>query len=168
VASAEGFEAFCISEHPRLVGMLSLYCGDAGVAEELAQDALAVAWRDWAKVQAMTHPSAWIAKVAINRANSFYRRRSAERRASKRIESPHVTDDPDIATAVAVRSTVAGLPVRQRTVLVLHYFMDLPFREVAETLGIPEPTVKSLARRAIAAMRKEGELADLEEAPGVI
>jgi RNA polymerase sigma-70 factor (ECF subfamily) len=34
------FAAFCAEEHPRLVGALSLYCGDRAVAEELAQDAL--------------------------------------------------------------------------------------------------------------------------------
>jgi DNA-directed RNA polymerase specialized sigma24 family protein len=34
------FAAFCIKEHPRLVGALSLYCGDRVLAEELAQDAL--------------------------------------------------------------------------------------------------------------------------------
>jgi predicted RNA polymerase sigma factor len=32
--------AFCRHEHPRLVGTLSLYCGDADLAEELAQEVL--------------------------------------------------------------------------------------------------------------------------------
>src|SRR3712207_7359883 len=44
---------------------------------------------------------------------------------------------------------MASLPPRQRTALLLHYFCDLPFAQVADVMGAPEPTVKSLARRGI-------------------
>ena len=36
----EDLAAMCEREHPRLVGMLGLYCGDRDAAEDLAQDAL--------------------------------------------------------------------------------------------------------------------------------
>lgn len=39
-AAGAGLAEFCRREHPRLVGALSLYCGDSDVAEELAQEAL--------------------------------------------------------------------------------------------------------------------------------
>jgi hypothetical protein len=38
---------FCQRVRPRLVGTLSLLCGSAGVAEELAQEALAPTWSNW-------------------------------------------------------------------------------------------------------------------------
>lgn len=159
----EGFEAFCHAEHPRLVGMLSLYVGDARLAEEIAQDSLAIAWRDWRKVRSMSHPSAWLMRVALNRSNSLFRKRAAERRAAERIGEVAPTEEPDLASAVAVRSAVKSLPARQRTVVVLHFFLDLPFREVAQIMGAPEPTVKSLSRRAVATLRQHGQLSDLEE-----
>lgn len=74
------FVAFCVEEHPRLVGALSLYCGDRALAEELAQDALTRACRDWRKVRNFAAPGAWTHRVAMNLANSYFRRRAAETR----------------------------------------------------------------------------------------
>lgn len=49
------------------------------VAEDLAQDALLKACGRWSKVSTMTVPGAWLHRVAINLANSYFRRRKAER-----------------------------------------------------------------------------------------
>src|SRR5688500_17429750 len=58
-ADEEVFAEFCRREHQRLVGALGLYCGDFDLAEELAQEALARVWRDWATVQRKDSPAAW-------------------------------------------------------------------------------------------------------------
>jgi RNA polymerase sigma factor (sigma-70 family) len=156
---------FCRREHPRLVGMLSLYCGDSDVAEELAQETIACICRDWNKVRRLDAPGAWVHRVAINLANSYYRRKSAERRAKQRlharIEPMH--HDPDGASKVAVRKAVAELPRRQRTALVLRYYLDLSVRESAEMMGCPEGTVKTLTHKAIASLRRDADLVDLKE-----
>ena len=47
------------------------------------------------------------------------------------------------------------LPVRQRTVLVLRIHLDLSDEEIARLMHCPEPTVRSLAFRALATLRKE-------------
>jgi RNA polymerase sigma-70 factor (ECF subfamily) len=162
--------AFCRREHGRVVGLLSLYCGDAALAEELAQDALARVCRDWRKVRRMDHPEAWTSRVAINLANSYFRRRAAERRARERLEArpPAQASAPDPALVLSVRQAVSGLPPRQRTALLLHYFCDLPFAQVADLMGAPEPTVKSLARRGIARLRDSESLVTREEAPNAV
>lgn len=161
--------SFCTAHHGRIVGLLSLYCGDAAVAEELAQDALARVCRDWRKVRRMDYPEAWASRVAINLANSHFRRRAAEKRARDRLAArPEETTTPDTATALSVRQAVAALSPRQRTALLLHYFCDLPFARVAELMGAPEPTVKSLARRGIARLRSPEYLGNPEEAPNAV
>lgn len=150
---------FCERLRPRLVGMLSLYCSDAGVAEELTQETLARIWVNWDKVKDMSAPGGWAFRVAINLANSAYRRRSAERRARDRYTArggvaglfPHT--DPDTADALAVREAVAALPPRQRAVVVLRFYSDLPVEEVARLMNCAEGTVKSLTHRAIQTMR---------------
>jgi len=51
-----------------------------------------------------------------------------------------------------LETLVAGLPRRQREVIELYYFVDLPVQQVAELLGISSGTVKSTladARRSI-------------------
>lgn len=162
--------SFCGGQHGRLVGLLSLYCGDAAVAEELAQDALARVCRDWRKVRRMDYPEAWASRVAINLANSHFRRRAAEKRARDRLAArpDEKACAPDTALALSVRQAVAALPPRQRTALLLHYFCDLPFARVAELMGAPEPTVKSLARRGIARLRSPELLGNPEEAPNAV
>jgi RNA polymerase sigma factor (sigma-70 family) len=157
--------AFCRAEHLRLVGLLSLYCRDRYVAEELAQDTIVRVIGDWSRVRRLDSPSAWAHRVAINLANSHLRRRLAERRALRRLSHRSVTEqhDPDTPTAVAVRAAVAGLPRRERAVVVLRFFADFSVREVADLLGMPEGTVKTLTARALAGMRATG-LTDLQEA----
>jgi RNA polymerase sigma factor (sigma-70 family) len=159
---------FCHAEHRRLVGALSLYCRDRYLAEELAQDALVRVIGNWSRVRQLRSPSAWTHRVAINLANSYLRRRLAERRATRRLLSrrPGENDCPDTPTAVAVRAAVAALPKRERAVVVLRFFADFPVREVAQLLAMPEGTVKTLSARALDSLRAAG-LAELEEVTDV-
>jgi RNA polymerase sigma-70 factor (ECF subfamily) len=148
--------AFCEAEFPRLVGMLGLYTGDRKIAEELAQEALVRVWRHWQKVRSLDNPAAWTRKVAINLANSHLRRMSAERRARKRLAEEETRRPFDAPEAQAIRDAVARLPRRQRSAIVLHYYLDMPFGQVADVMQIPEPTAKSLARRGILRLRDQG------------
>ena len=72
--------AFCDRVSGRLVGALTLYCGDRHVAEELAQEALARAWGRWATVGRTDSPEAWTFRAALDLADSRVPRRRAERR----------------------------------------------------------------------------------------
>jgi RNA polymerase sigma factor (sigma-70 family) len=144
--------------HP-LVGSLALYCGDAAVAEELAQEALARAWLRWSKLD---DPKAWTYRAGFNLAASWGRRRSAERRANRRAsagDSPQV----DLADVHAVRSAVAALPDRQRAVIVCRFFLTLDVRETAEVLDCAEGTVKAATHQALASLRRSGLVDDPEE-----
>jgi RNA polymerase sigma-70 factor (sigma-E family) len=154
---------FCRRVRPRLVGTLSLLVGDANVAEELAQETLARVWVGWARLGPLTEPArgAWAYRVAVNLANSWWRRRLAERRALGRF-TDRARGDPDLADAVAVRRAVATLPRRQRTALVLRYYADLPVAEVAALMGCAPGTVKALTSQALRGLR--GVVMELEEA----
>jgi RNA polymerase sigma factor (sigma-70 family) len=120
---------------------------------------------NWGKVRRLAAPGAWAHRVAINLANSHFRRRLAERRAKQRLyaRAALAVHQPDTSTAVAVRQTVASLPQRQRTVIVLRFFADLSVREVADVLGCPDGTVKSLTSKALASLRTT-DLSELREA----
>ena len=62
---------------------------------------------------------------------------------------------------MAVRSALGSLTVRQRTVLVLRVFDDLPEAPVAEILKCSVGNVKSTASRALAKLRDDPQLAGL-------
>jgi RNA polymerase sigma-70 factor (sigma-E family) len=164
IEESEDLVAFCRRIYPSLLGTLSLYVGERGLAEELVQDALTRLCRDWRRVRSMEHPEAWTHRVAINFANSYLRRRAAEARARGRLGALRAESQEvhDTATDVAVRHAVSCLPKRQKEALILRYYADLTFAEVAETMGSPIGTVKSLTQRALERLRRSG-LDDLQE-----
>ena len=156
--------AFCDRVSGRLVGSLTLYCGDRHLAEELAQEALARAWERWPAVGRMASPEAWTFRTALNLANSGFRRRRIERRVLARLaggagEAATETDD---ATVLAVRAAVRALPPRQRAVVVARWYLGFGVAETAELLGCAPGTVKSTTHQALARLRDSG-LADAEE-----
>jgi RNA polymerase sigma factor (sigma-70 family) len=150
------------------VGSLSLICGDAHTAEELAQDAFVRLCRDWWRVRRMDHPEAWLQRVAINLAMSRWRRRNAERRARQRLEGVSIPQVPsDDAARVSVREAVAALPSRQKTALVLRYYLDLPYAEIAKLMDVKESTSKSLVAKALEGLRAQ-DLVDKEVGNAVL
>ena len=155
----DGFAAFCHREHRRLVGMLGLYCGNGDLAEELAQEAMARLCRHWQDLPTEDDAARWLTRVALNLAKSSFRSRSSRSRILERYGHTLIrteTRSADGATVMAVRAAVARLPDRQRKVVILRYFCDLPIAEVADVLGCPEGTVKSLTSQAVEGLRRSG------------
>lgn len=160
--------AFCRHQYPELVGVLGLYCGDRAVAEELAQETLAKVCRDWSRVRKRDNPAGWVRRVAINLANSHYRRGKVERRAMSRLHARTLeASEPDHQDAVALRNAIASLPRRERTAVVLRFYFDMPFWEVGDVMEVPLSTAKTLAGRGVARLRKHSDVPDAKETPGV-
>ena len=111
------------------------------------------AWERTMKGEAIDSLGAWVATVALNVSRSGVRRRMAERRARQRLGIAPVTmPDRFPGEAIDIERAVAGLPRRQREIVVLRYLLDLSTEETASTLRINEGTVKSELSRARAAL----------------
>jgi len=147
--------AFCEAEWPRLVGALSLYTGDADLAEELAQEAVARVCRHWRRVRAMDAPGAYLHRIARNLAHSPFRRRRAGERAQTRAGEVLTSVGPG-DDAVTLRAVVSSLPERERDAIVLRFYLGYSVRETADALDCPEGTVKTLTHRAIGRLRDGG------------
>lgn len=153
--------AFCAAIYGRLVGGLALYVADRAVAEELAQEALLRTFARWDHVRALDTPEAWTWRIAMNLATSTFRRRSAERRARQRLEPITEARDEDQTDQIAVRRAIGQLPKRQRMVLVLRFYLELSVAETAAQMNATDDAVRSLTKRAVAAL---GETFDIEDA----
>lgn len=151
--SPHDFDAFCHREYSRLVGALSFHVGDAVLGEDIAQEALVRAFERWDQVRELRNPGAWTYRVAVNLANSWFRRKGAERRALVRHGAQEQVHDPDAGTALAVRMAVARLPTAQRNVVVLRFFYGYSVSEAAEQLRMSEGAVTQHTRRAVRALR---------------
>lgn len=150
----EDLAAMCQQEHRRLVGMLGLYCGDRDAAEDLAQEALVRLCRDWRKVRKLDAPEWWLHRVAINLAHSHYRRKTTERRALSLLASRD-PEGVEKGTDIETLQLLTSLPHRQRAAVLLHYYLDLPVREVASVMQIPEGTAKTLIHRGTRTLHGE-------------
>jgi RNA polymerase sigma factor (sigma-70 family) len=66
-----------------------------------------------------------------------------------------VDDDPakTVADRDLMSRAVGRLPVDQRAVMVLHFYLDLPLTEAADVLGIPVGTAKSRLHRGLETLR---------------
>jgi RNA polymerase sigma-70 factor, ECF subfamily len=141
---------------PRLYGAARLILRQPDRAEDAVQDALVLAWRD---IRSLREPRAWDAWLYRLTVRACYR--SATRH--RRHEVAELPDDldhaagSDFSSALDDRDRLSRqlnrLPVDQRTVVVLHFYLDLPLTDAAEILGVPVGTAKSRLHRALDAMR---------------
>jgi RNA polymerase sigma-70 factor (sigma-E family) len=137
----------------RRVGFL--LTGDWGEAEELAQEAMARTFAAWSRVRHYQRPAAYARKVLLNRHRSLVRRALVEARhllASRpEVEARHEPNfgGDDLVLWHALRR----LPARQRTAIVLRFYLDLSEAEVARQLGVPAGTVKSWVHRGLGRLR---------------
>ena len=83
-------------------------------------------------------------------------RRSASRAAGRR-GARHLGRRPAdaVARGDAVWRVCAALPPQQRAAVVLRFYEDLEYAEIAAILDVAEATVRSHVHRALAAMRAE-------------
>ena len=72
--AGRAIEAVWRIESPRLIAGLARMCGEIGLAEDLAQDALVAALERWPESGVPDNPGAWLTATAKNRAVDLARR----------------------------------------------------------------------------------------------
>lgn len=148
------FEEFMVARAPVLLRTAAFISGDLALAEDLVQEALIKVHRCWADIGDMEARDAYVRRIVVNEFLSW------RRKWARVVPFAEVTiDEPllDRADADAdqrlLRVELARLPVRRRIVLVLRYYGGLSDAEIAHALGCQVSTVRSLATRALAALR---------------
>ena len=153
MAASQGFEDFVSARGQALQRFAYLLTSDWALAEDLVQTAFSRTYPRWSRIES-DEPEAYVRKIMVNTWSSWWRRRW--RGEVPAISPPEAAArDPyqDVDRRHAVTSALAGLPHRQRLVLVLRYHEDLSEQQVAELLGISVGTVKSQASKALAKLR---------------
>ena len=154
------FTAFYRGARDRVARALAMTIGDASLAAEATDEAMARAYQRWRHVSGYDDPAAWVYRVALNWATSVLRRRS---RAPKPLDRT-TTDlgpisEPDVVVALS------ELALHQRSVVVCRFYLGLSEAETAAALGIRPGTVKSRLHRAIAHLQHRlGHLSPEEHA----
>jgi RNA polymerase sigma-70 factor (ECF subfamily) len=142
------FEQF-YRENVRLVYATAMaQTANSAAAEDLTQETFVRAWKNLSLLRPMDPPMrrSWLLRTVRNAVIDTFRQES-RREAREMADWEMVASKGDAgSTASALRVDVAralaGLRVTDREIVVLRYFGELTSREIGETLGIPEGTVR--------------------------
>ncbi|GIG66836.1 SigE family RNA polymerase sigma factor [Phytomonospora endophytica] len=141
--------------------------GDAHLAEDLVQEALARCHRSWPRISAAGDPDAYVRKAVLRQFLSWRRRFSFGERVTADM-TPHAAATADRSEAVADREVLwrllAGLSRMQRAVLVLRFYEDLAYAQIADLLDVGESTVRVHAHKGLSALRVSPQLVGEKEA----
>jgi RNA polymerase sigma-70 factor (sigma-E family) len=164
-----------VAEHSdRLLRIAYLLCYDLGEAEDLVQETWARIARRWQRVGRLDNPFGYARQVLVNVAIDTQpargRRRSELGSDTGRDHAPipDAHTDRDFASVEArdeLTRALAQLTTRQRAVLVLRYWEDIPEQQVAQLLGCSVGTVKSTASKALVRLRRDFAAAQASFSP---
>jgi RNA polymerase sigma-70 factor, ECF subfamily len=145
------FESFFHNEFERLFRAVCLVVGDQHEAEEVTQEAFAIAWERWDRVARMESPAGYVLTCAVNASRRRFKRALF---ATKHVGAPVQRDDFErIDLEDEAARILRSLPQQQRTALVLTSYLGYSSEEAGVMLGIKASTVRVLTTRARTALR---------------
>jgi len=164
VGATRTFEQIYRDERPKLVRVAYLIVRSQHVAEELVHDGFL---RLHQNLDTVESPGGFLHTAVVRLCLTWLKRRDMERDRLRRLPS-----DEDGSTASGARAgagadsvedadelweALAHLDPDRRAVLVLRFYEDLPYEQIAEIVECPVGTVRSRIHRGLADLRKEIE-----------
>lgn len=155
-AETVDFDDWVATRGPALLRFAFLVTGTQQAAEDAAQSALATACSRWERIGRLHDRDAYVRRMVVNAHRSWWRKFGRRESPVEHVFSsaPYSADPATVVPhADAVWRLCQSLPTRQRASVVLRFYEDLTYREIAGILGCPEATVRSHIHRALAALR---------------
>jgi RNA polymerase sigma-70 factor (ECF subfamily) len=162
LARAGDQEAFRRLVEPELATALrsaSLVLGSEADAADVVQDALISAWRHLGSLRQPDAFRAWFRRIVVRETL----RKAKSRRTVSQIDERESDPSASVERALEQRQLARAfraLDADDRAILTLRHLLRLNISEVAETLGIPEGTVKSRTHQAMVRIRSAYEAED--------
>ncbi|MHC4562319.1 MAG: RNA polymerase sigma factor [Planctomycetota bacterium] len=170
---AMAFAALIERYRQELYAFLARFCGDRQLAEDIFQETFLQLHISGESFDMSRRLKPWLYTIAANKARDALRKRT--RRQMAPLDAPAgnhddagtfaeliPTDIPppsetmaNLELRQAVQSIVETLPDNLRQVLVLAYFSEMSYKEVAEATGAPLGTIKSRLHTAVRAFAEK-------------
>lgn len=163
MANGEWFAQLYQESYRSLVLTAYALLRDMGEAEDVTQEAFAVAYGRRARVSRTDSPEAWLRTVVVNLARRRWRRRAM----LDRIMLREYSEDPPtevFGEHLDLHAAIRALGHEYQATVVLHYLADLPVDDVASILDVPVGTVKSRLARARAALAAQLRTEEVQDA----
>jgi len=156
----EAYVGVIDAHYPSVYRFLLFLGGDRHLAEDLTQEVFASAWKSLDGFRGDSSIRTWLHRIAYHAFLDVQRRRERDTALTGALGGRDcgVADDP-LAGIVAEESVsqvaraLHDLDLEERTLLLLHYVDGLSYREMAQTLGRPDGTLKWITSRAMERLR---------------
>lgn len=141
----EEFEALLSAQHTAVERFVRFRIGERADADDVLQEVYLAAYQKYAELRNKSAFKAWILSIARNKCNDFFRKKAAlyEIPIDELSERELIDSRRGPSIESAVRETLELLGDRDKQMLYLYYWKELPQSEIARRLGIPVGTVKS-------------------------
>ena len=146
------FDEWVAARGPGLLRLAYVLTGNRADAEDAVQDALARALPRWEHIRSVGDPDAYVRRMVVNAHTSWWRR---FRRRETPVAEPYgnSSDSPSTEERDRVWRACLGLPEAQRVAVVLRYYEQLEYAEIAALTGVAEGSVRARVSRGLAALR---------------
>jgi RNA polymerase sigma-70 factor (ECF subfamily) len=126
---------------------------DRQEAEDAVQESALQAWKHYASFRAGADLRPWFFAIVANQCRTFRRSRwfGLIRHPNPQASTPGIAEELD--ADLDLRRALNRLGHHDRLVLVLRYYLDLGFDEIATTLRISEDAARSRTHRAVRRLR---------------
>ncbi|MEM6995652.1 MAG: sigma-70 family RNA polymerase sigma factor [Myxococcota bacterium] len=138
--------------------LLRLTRGNTTLAEDLAQETFLRAYRGLGGFEGRAQFGTWLHRIAYFVYLNHRNRSKTHASLPEEFETTAPAPDDECSAHRAdlrrdVSTAVSSLPPRYRRVVMMHFVRHVPYRDIADTLGVPLGTVKTQLHRAKLMMR---------------
>ncbi|WP_244929306.1 SigE family RNA polymerase sigma factor [Nocardioides sp. W7] len=147
------FEAWAEARVAGLLRFAYLVTGSQHAAEDAVQAALTRACEKWTRVSRADDPDTYVRRMVVNEHVSSWRRSGRREVAVAEVRDTAVDATAGVDTSDAVWRMCSALPRQQRAAVVLRFYEDLEYAEIAALLDCSETTVRSHVHRALTSLR---------------
>ena len=157
-AAGVDFDAWVDARGPALLRLAYTLTGNQADAEDVVQEALARALPRWERIGRVEDPDAYVRRMVVNVHTSVWRRFRRRESPVADVTLPGQVEGPGGGLGeddkLHIWRACRALPEAQRTAVVLRYYEQLEYAEIAALTGVREGSVRSRVSRGIAALRE--------------
>jgi len=137
---------------------------DRGIAEDISQEVFLKVYKYIDSFRGEAALKSWIYRITVNTSMDFLKKKSLKQLLFENsfLESFHRTESAETSYLESDRNeqlleVILTLPMKYRTVIVLHYFYDLKINELSTVLDVRTNTVKTRLSRGREMLRRKIE-----------
>jgi len=155
------FDSWVAARGPALLRLAYVLTGNRADAEDVVQDALSRALPRWSRISTVEDPDAYVRRMVVNAHVSWWRKFRRREVPVETVRDSVMPVGPAAEERDRLWRACQQLPPDQRVAIVLRFYEDLDYAEIAALTGVREGSVRSRVSRGVAALRHE--LGDRDE-----